>query len=105
MSKESGIEKLMKETEENRKKIEKLEAEGTAKAETIKKQENEIKAAKKENQQLENKLEARSEEARLLKEEVVKLEELLDMNINGITERMETLTMENVVLENKLKVS
>ena len=104
MSKESRIEKLMKETEHNRERIEKLEADGTAQEVTIKKQENEIIETMKEKHQLENKLEASYEEARLLKAENGKLEELLDMNITGITERMEKLTVENVDLENKLKV-
>lgn len=105
MSKESRLEKLMKETEHNRERIEKLEAEGTAQEETIKKQENEIIKTMKEKHQLENKLEASYEEARLLKAENEKLEDLLDMNITGITERMEKLTVENVDLENKLKVT
>ena len=104
MSKESRIEKLMKETEHNRERIEKLEAERTAQEETIKKQENELIETMKEKHQLENKLEASYEEARLLKAEIGKLEELLDMNITGITERMEKLTMENEELENKIKV-
>ena len=50
------IEKLMKETVDNKKKIEIMETEATAKEETIKKQEKKLKETIKETEELENKL-------------------------------------------------
>ena len=87
------IEKLMKETVDNREKIEILEAEGTAKEETIKKQDKKLKETMKEKHKLEF----------IIAE--LGLEGIEEQDITNFTEGIEKLRTENVELENKLKVS